>query len=157
MSQVEENFLTEKYLHFESQVTDWQEAIRIAAAPLLADRIIEESYITAMIDNVTSFGDYMVLVPKVAMPHARPEAGAHQTGFSILKLDRPVVFGETPDVYLIICLATNNNEAHLALLQKLSALIDDEEKVTALLATTTKAAFLTLAEAYILEEEADND
>lgn len=150
-------YLSEEHLEFRPSVTDWQEAITVAAQPLLTDQIIEPKYISAMIENVLKFGDYMVLVPKVAMPHARPESGALKTGFSILKLDEPVVFGESQEVYLIICLATNDNQAHLAMLQKISALFDEEEKVDALLKTASKREFITLSEEFIHEEEEDDD
>ncbi|MPN32104.1 hypothetical protein SDC9_179580 [bioreactor metagenome] len=39
------------------------------------------------------------------------------------------------------------------MLQKISALIDEEEKVDALLETSTKTAFIKLAEKFIKEEE----
>ncbi len=151
----EVRYLSEEYLVFQDEVATWQEAITLAAQPLLRNHLIEEAYIAAMIDTVIKMGDYMVLVPKVALAHARPEAGAQGTGFSILKLTTPVRFGDTKEVNLIICLATKDNQAHIALLQKLSALIDEEEKVNALLATTTKQEFITLAETYITEEEAE--
>ncbi|MBO0452018.1 PTS sugar transporter subunit IIA [Candidatus Enterococcus murrayae] len=153
MDENEKNYLCEEHLEFRSKVTDWKEAIALAAQPLLIDQIIEKKYISAMIENVLNLGDYMVLVPRVAMPHARPESGALKTGFSILKLEEPVVFGETQPVYLIICLATNDNEAHLTMLQKISSLIDEEEKVDALLKTTTKTEFIKLSERFINEEE----
>lgn len=155
MEKNEKTYLSEEHLEFRARVTDWKEGITIAAQPLLVDQIIEEKYISAMIENVLQFGDYMVLVPKVAMPHARPESGAIKTGFSILKLEEPVVFGESQEVYLIICLATNDNEAHLIMLQKISALFDEEEKVDALLKTTSKTEFIKLSEEFIYEEEED--
>lgn len=153
MDENEKNYLCEEHLEFRSKVTDWKEAIALAAQPLLIDQIIEKKYISAMIENVLNLGDYMVLVPRVAMPHARPESGALKTGFSILKLEEPVVFGEKQLVYLIICLATNDNEAHLAMLQKISSLIDEEEKVDELLKTTTKTEFIKISERFINEEE----
>ncbi|MBO0431901.1 PTS sugar transporter subunit IIA [Enterococcus sp. DIV0660C] len=153
MKEIKQHYLCEKHLTFQSKVANWEEAVKLAAEPLLQERIIEEKYIQAMIKNVREMGSYMVLVPRVAMPHARPEAGALGTGFSILKLAEPISFGDAKEVYLIICLATDNNEAHLAMLQKISALIDEEEKVDALLETSTKAAFIKLAEKFIKEEE----
>lgn len=153
---MEENnphYLSEEHLIFKSEVSSWQEAIKIVAQPLLAEGIIEKKYIDAMIQNVMELGDYMVLVPKVAMPHARPEAGALRTDFSILKLEHPVLFGKKHEVSLIICLATIDNKAHLALLQRISALIDEEVKVNALLGSASKKEFVTLAETFIREEE----
>lgn len=152
-----QSVINEEHLIFRKRVVNWQAAISLAAQPLLVDQIIEEKYIAAMIENVLKLGDYMVLVPRVAMPHARPEEGVLKTGFSILKLDDPIVFGESQKVSLIICLATNNNDTHLAMLQKISALIDEESKVDALLDTTNKTEFIELSEIYFKEDEEDFD
>lgn len=54
-------------------VNDWKEAITLAAKPLVEDGSVENSYIDAMIANVNKFGTYIVIAPKVAMPHSRPE------------------------------------------------------------------------------------
>lgn len=145
--------LTKTRLTFLESVKDWQTAIEQAAKPLLLGKFIEERYILTMIDNVVHFGTYMILVPKVAMPHARPEAGALKAGFSILKLEKPVLFNKTQEVQLIICLATTDNDVHLEMLQKISTLIDEEEKVDALLNTTSKEEFIHLSNRFINEEE----
>ena len=104
-----------------------------------------------MIENVEKLGDYIILVPNVAMPHARPELGAKGTGASFLKLNEPVMFGEGKKVQLIICLATKNNEEHLLLLQNISYLIDEEEKVASLLGTNSEKEFYDLVVTYIEE------
>ncbi len=54
--------------------------------------IIEESYVQAMIQNVLDNGNYIILLPLVAMPHARPEFGSKGVGMSFLCLDKPVMF-----------------------------------------------------------------
>ena len=69
---------------FVETVGSWQEAIRLGAKPLLAQGIIEEAYIDAMIQNVLDNGNYIILLPQVAMPHARPEAGSNGIGTSVV-------------------------------------------------------------------------
>lgn len=143
--------ITEKNITFSNQVSDWKEAIRKAAQPLLVTEVIEERYVDAMINNVEKLGDYIILVPNVAMPHARPEYGTKGTGVSFLKLSKSVVFGENKEVKLIICLATKDNEEHLSLLQNISFLIDEEEKVDALINTESEAQFYNLVNRFIEE------
>ncbi|MEY8538247.1 PTS sugar transporter subunit IIA [Lactococcus muris] len=140
------------YIQFKDKVETWQEAIQCAAQPLLENGLIEERYIDAMIQNVIEHGEYIILVPKVALPHARPESGAKGTAVSILRLEKAVAFSETEDVSLIICLATRNNTEHLELLTQLSSLIDDEEKVELLLGIKEKQAFIEKANEIIQKE-----
>ena len=40
-----------------------------------------------MINNVKEIGSYIVIAPKVAIPHARPEDGTNKLGISFLKLE----------------------------------------------------------------------
>lgn len=43
---------------------------------------ITPKYIQDMIDNVNKNGPYIVIVPGIAMPHARNEGGVIKTGIS---------------------------------------------------------------------------
>jgi len=153
MDENTEEYFSERYLQFIPAVTDWKEAIRLAAQPLLEEKTIRKSYVQAMIQNVLNMGDYIILVPNVAMPHARPETGALENGISILKLDEPVYFNQGEAVQLILCLATKDNSHHLQLLQKVSAIIDEEEKVEALVRLKNKKEFIALINTFIQEEE----
>ncbi|GAB2027777.1 PTS sugar transporter subunit IIA [Lactovum odontotermitis] len=148
--------LSEENLQFAQEVEDWQAAIRISAQPLLDTHIIQKEYVEKMIQNVLKLGDYIVIVPKVALAHARPNKDSKGNGISLLKLAKPVIFGEEKEVFLIICLATKDNDSHLKLLSNISALIDEEGKIEALLQLEDKKEFIRLANHYILEEEKEN-
>lgn len=148
-------FIKQDFIQFNRGKIEWKKAINIVAEPLLKNNIILPSYVDAMIETVISMGDYIVIVPKVAMPHARPEKGAIGVGISFLKSDEAIYFGDNADkeVFLVICLATNDNEKHLSLLQQISLLIDEEEKVNQLLATSNVEEFIQLANKLIEENK----
>lgn len=117
----------------------WREAIKEASKPLLEDSYIEHEYIDAMIETVENIGPYIVLAPKVAVPHARPERGVNKLGISLLKLDNEVDFNtggeEDSDRYvsLIFVLAAIDGEAHLKALMQLSKILDEEEHIDQLI------------------------
>lgn len=124
--------LTEKMIQTSNRVGSWQEAIRLAAKPLFDHDVIEERYIDAMIDNIKEIGPYIVLAPKVAIPHARPEDGVNQVGMSLLKIKHAVSFSEEDeekDVNLIFVIAAIDNETHLKALSQLTELLEDEAVV----------------------------
>lgn len=148
---------SEENLQFVQKVEDWQVAIELSAQPLLDAHIIQKEYVAKMIQNVIKLGDYIVIVPKVALAHARPDENSKGNGISLLKLNQPVIFGKEKEVFLIICLATKDNDSHLELLSKISALIDEEEKIEKLLLSKNKQEFIQLANRYIQEEEREND
>ena len=119
-------------IQLEEVVKNWEESIRIASRPLLEKGIIEERYVTAMIGNIEKLGCLVVLSEDLAMPHARPEEGAIDTGISLLKLNMPVKYGDE-DIYLIFVLASKDTESHTGILIELADLFQDDEIIEELI------------------------
>ena len=136
-------------------VNDWQTAVRSASKPLLEQGYIEESYVEAIISSVNEIGPYIVLAPKVAVPHASPDAGVHRLGISLLQLKEPVNFGSEDDedknVQLIFVLATIDSTAHLKALQQLALILDDDDIIESLIKAETPEEILVLIEEVIKE------
>lgn len=116
-------------IQVKESAVSWEEAIRISAEPMLAAGCIEECYIEQMIGNVIQNGPYIVIMPGVAMPHAKPETGVNRNGISLLKLKQAILFPEEKEVTLILALAANNPEEHLDLISEVTDLLIDEEKM----------------------------
>lgn len=90
----------------------WQEAIAVAAAPLIASGAVERDYQTAIIASTEKFGPYYILMPGMAMPHARPEDGVKRDAFSLVVLKNPVVFSDGKEVSVLITLAATSSNIH---------------------------------------------
>jgi mannitol/fructose-specific phosphotransferase system IIA component (Ntr-type) len=93
----------------------------------------EPQYIQAMIDAVHEYGPYIVLIPGVAMPHARGESGVIKNGMSLITLREPVDFLDSDNnpVSLVVCLAAASNDAHLEAIQDLARFLDSGENISA--------------------------
>lgn len=117
-------------------VKDWEESIKIASKPLLEKNIIEKKYVEAMIESIKKLGFYVVLRENLAMPHARPEEGAIDTGISLLKLKQPVNYGDEK-VYIVIVLASKDSDSHTKILMKLVELFQDDESIEELIKAET--------------------
>ncbi len=124
------------------QANSWEESVRKAGDLLLSSGCIEERYIDAMVGKIKELGPYMVIAPKVAMPHARPEDGVKSTSIAIVTLEKGVNFGHEKNdpVELLIALAAVDNEAHIEALTSLMDILGDEEKLNRLLASSTSKA-----------------
>lgn len=120
------------------QVADWKDAIRCAAMPLMDKRIIKAEYIDSMIENVVENGSYIVIAPRIAIPHSRPENGVLETGMALLKLENTVTFPDEKEVNLLIVLAAHDTETHLQLISELANLIMEDEQIEKLFASKTK-------------------
>lgn len=126
-----EDVLKDSHILLNQQVDDWQMAIQRVSEPLLKEKVIEENYVTAMIDSVKQYGPYIVIGKHLALAHARPEDGVNKLGVSVATLKEPIVFGN-PDndpVKIIFCLAAIDSYSHLNIMKNLIALINDEEKL----------------------------
>lgn len=110
-------------------VKDWVDAIKFGGHLLEKDGSIENRYIDAMIDTVKKMGPYIVIAPGIAMPHARPEAGAKRIRIGLLKLKNPVVFGnpEYDPVDIVIFLCAVDNSSHIRVLAEFMQLLEDED------------------------------
>ncbi|MEW9500300.1 PTS sugar transporter subunit IIA [Jeotgalibacillus marinus] len=117
------------------KVESWQDAIELAASPLLQKGMIKEDYIDAMITNINKLGPYVIIAPHVAIPHARPEDGVNKLAMSLLKLNQPIAFSEEErhQASLIFILAATDNQTHLKALSQLSTMLSEEENIDTLI------------------------
>lgn len=136
------DLLQKKFIQFTEADLRWEDAISMAARPLLEEEYISGSYITAMIETVRNLGAYIVLAPHVAVPHARPEDGVKQLGISLLHSKKPIDFNIDTDefdkdreVHLIFILAAIDSTGHLKALQQLTQILEEEENIEELINT----------------------
>lgn len=144
------DLLKKENIQVAEDVSDWKEAIRLAAQPLLKDKAITNVYIRAMIDTLVKMGPYIVVSPKVAIPHARPEDGVNRLGMSLLWLEHSVPFSDkgTHDVQLLIVLAAIDGEAHLKAISQLTNMLSDQTVKEKLLAAGSRESIYELIKAY---------
>jgi mannitol/fructose-specific phosphotransferase system IIA component (Ntr-type) len=129
--------LTKELVKFEQGFASWEDALVASAKGLLEGEYIQQSYVDAIVQSVKDYGPYIVIAPNIAMPHARPEAGAKKVGFSIMICEEPVSFGETEDLNarLFITLSCVDSDTHLKMMQALVEVLGNQEQVDALLST----------------------
>lgn len=130
-----EELLNLEMIQVENSVPDWKQSIIKAAEPLLNKGCITNTYINEMINNVKKNGPYIVIAPKIAVPHAKPEYGVKKIGMSMLKVKEAVSFSNQPkhDVHFIIVLATVDDELHLKALSQLTQLFSNHSNVKKLM------------------------
>lgn len=124
-----QQLVSEKLVKLRIQASDWEDAIRQAAAPLVNESKVKQSYVEDMIQGVKEVGPYIVLTKHVALPHARPEAGALENAIGIATLASPVEFGSkcNDPVKYLFCLSAKDNSDHLKALSQLAELFENKE------------------------------
>ena len=124
-----------KRYSFHKGFATWQEAVRAACQPLLADGTIVKEYPEAIIAKVEELGPYIVIAPDICIPHAQEGVGVNDTAVCFMKTEEPVHFSEDGehDARLFFVLASTNNEIHLQNLCEMSEELSDEDFVARLL------------------------
>lgn len=124
---------------------DWQQAIKVAAEPLLSNKTIETEYVSEMLNVVKSEGPYINIGPKIALAHSRPAGNVHKIGLSILKTNHSInLVNNDHPVNLWFVLAAVDNNSHLAVIKELMELLTDETAVADMLNATNKSEILKI-------------
>jgi PTS system ascorbate-specific IIA component len=146
-------FVEKKHCKFADSAADWKDAIRMSCETLEKDGTVDEGYKEELIRCVEEYGPYIVIMPKVAMPHSQENAkGVNKTAIGFMKLNHPVSFepgDEEKDAQLFFTLASCNSEEHLSNMSKLSDLLMNEELVEKLLEAQCEEDLLKLQKQYI--------
>lgn len=125
------NLINPDRVKINKEANSWQDAIRMASQILIDKNSITEKYVDDMIEQVETFGPYIVLVEGVAMPHATNNNTVRKVDLSIMKLEKPVdLKGKMVDLFIVI--STIDNKKHLKMISTLSEIISDEESLNLL-------------------------
>lgn len=111
----------------------WDEAILLASAPLLEFNTITKNYVKEMIDLVEDYGPYIVLKNRIAIAHAKTEAGANALGISLLINNKNIEFEDNLNIHYLFVLSSSNPKEHLQILKDISKLTGDNVDLNALL------------------------
>lgn len=120
------DFLTPSNITMKKAVGSWEEAIRIAAKPILESGHIRPEYIEAIIDQGEK-DPYIVIAPNLAIPHAAPEEGVNDVSMSLLKLEEGINFAGSYSINLIVIIAAKDKQQHFRALMQLMRFAGSEE------------------------------
>lgn len=130
---LKEALIENNSISLQHKVKDWKEAIKLGTDLLEKSGAITGEYYEAIIKNTELYGPYYIIVPGVAMPHARPESGVKRDSFSLITLSEPIIFendGEKEEIYILITLAATSSENHNEFgIVQVAELFEEEENV----------------------------
>ncbi|MGR6980505.1 PTS sugar transporter subunit IIA [Testudinibacter sp. P27/CKL/0425] len=143
------SFLPLAHIQQVETVSDWQQAVKQCAEPLLQEQLIEARYLDRIFTLYDEIGPYFVIAPQIAMPHARPEDGALDQALSLLVIKQEVDFGSENDpVKLVILLVAKDNHSHLDMLEAVAELLSDESAVEAIIQAENSTAIAEIVHRY---------
>lgn len=125
----------------------WEEAVQLSVQPLIDSGAVKPEYYDAIIESTEHYGPYYILMPGMAMPHARPEAGVLKDSFSLITLKEPVQFSDGKEVSILLTLAATSSQIHNSVaIPQIVALFDLENSISRLTSCKTKEEVLSIIE-----------
>ncbi len=117
-------------------VDSWQDAIKLAIAPLNEGGYVEDRYADEIIRATNEMGPYYVLTEDIALIHGRPEDGCIKGQLAVTVLKKPVKFSEDSfDVRLLVALAAEDSNSHIEAMQVLAGIFMDEDTIEQIVAS----------------------
>ena len=110
---------------------NWESAVRQAGKLLEMSGAINSAYTQAMVDMVKQLGPYIVVMPGVALAHARPEGNVLRDSIAVVTYPEGVRFGNDSNdpVYVVFAIAARTDGDHLTVFQALAKFIAEEENI----------------------------
>lgn len=131
-----QDLLPVNHIHFTKNVMNIEEAIQLAAEPLVKMRYIDNQYIDLM--NNAFDDTYMVINQNIAIPHADGEDTVNRTSMSMLVLEEPLKLSTGLDVYIFVVIAAADKFKHLRPLLQLRDLSQDTQNIQRISQTQSK-------------------
>lgn len=128
----------------ETKASGWEDAIRLAAKPLEAQKLIKPEFCDAMIRLTEELGPFTILGPGVVLLNARPNDGVNKLCMSLLILESPVDFGTSMNFSIAFVLGASDNHSHLNALFQLSKICEQKEFISGLKQCTRSSEVLRL-------------
>ncbi|WP_059106177.1 PTS sugar transporter subunit IIA [Shouchella shacheensis] len=129
------------------QVANWEKAIQASGDLLIKSGAVTTEYVKQMIRSVKEHGPYIVIGPGIALAHARPSEAVREDAISLVVLKEGVSFGneDNDPVDLVFSFSATGSDSHLKMMEDLSRILIDEQKVEQLRqAKTAKEVYQSL-------------
>ncbi len=125
------DLLNENNIILKAKVFNKEEAVRLAAEPLLKVGSITEEYVNDILEKINDLGPYMAIMPGVVIAHSRSCNHVLEDCISMLTLENPVEFGheDNDPIEIIFVIGAKENTVHLDVLQDLARVLINEESV----------------------------
>ena len=145
MVSFKESLIKEQSILLNQEASTWEEAVRIAANPLVNSGAIQERYVDAIIESTKRYGPYYVLMEGMAMPHARPEDGVYRNAFSLVTFKEGVPFSDGKLASVFVVLAATSSEIHTSIaIPQIVAVFDTPDIIAKLMNVTCEQEVLEI-------------
>ena len=116
-------------IQVQKEAANWKDAVKLGVGCLVGAGKVKWGYYNAILRSAFWHGPYFVLMPGVALPHARPSKHVMDMGFSLITLKTPVNFGmpENDPISVLLSFASPSAIMHTGEALMQAAMVFEEE------------------------------
>lgn len=127
------------HIQVNCQAKDWKQAIEITAQPLVDYHEIEKEYIDYMIENVYTFGPYLIIAPHFALVHGSPGLYIHENALSIATFQNEIYLYQAKEsVRIMMCVACLSQMSYIRTLGAIANVLMEENMIDKILACQSR-------------------
>lgn len=119
--------VSEEDIQIVSHVRGWQEALEIAAEPLLLSEKIIPEYVEAIKAEYPEVAEHIVLQGNIAIPHSETEKGVQELGMSLLYIEDGIPNYDDTTLHFVVVIAAIDRKAHFTALMELMEIASNPE------------------------------
>ena len=138
--------LTKETVQISEEPMEWEDAVRTASAPLLAQGDIEQRYVERMVQIIREDKPYIMIADGVIIAHAGVEDGAGRICISLLKLPERIDINGYLNADIVIVLGTPDATNHLGVLFQLNEILEDPSALKKLKQAKQPEEILTIVQ-----------
>ena len=127
-------------IKFECSFGSWEDVLMYAGKLLENKGYINHNYTKDMVELVRKCGPYIVVMPEIALGHARPNGNVSQNAIAIVRINDGVSFGHPTNdpVKLLFAIAAVDDSKHLELFQAIADYLMIDDNLTRIMNCQTR-------------------
>lgn len=127
-------FISEENVVLNDKFDNWRDAVNFAGNLLVQSGCINEKYREDMVKAVEEFGPYIVVMPGVALAHARPDGNVFQNQIALVSMPDGVAFGnsENDPVHFLFAIAARTDKEHVHMFKEIAVFLSNEKNLETL-------------------------
>ncbi|VDK13468.1 hypothetical protein OAL24_00267 [Oenococcus sicerae] len=123
------DYIAPQFMRLLDKKVDWQDALEIAAEPLIRSGIVNQKYLNTILKNTESENNYSFLGSQIAIPHTTAENGILNDGFGFTVLKHAVKFPTGQSISIIVPIAICDTKKHLRAIEQLTSIASDAKLI----------------------------
>lgn len=121
------------YVQTNLSVESWEEAVRKAANPILAENAVTPDYIEAMVGSISMYGSYSYISDGIYLAHAEINGNVNRLSMGISTFSAPVLFPDDKPVRMLLILCPIDKRSHFNAFKEMVGLCSRNEVVQSMM------------------------